>query len=54
MLDEKTRAKLHHHHRDLEALGDYLLDYYAKVVDAAGMTGKAPRRRAAFPLADGL
>ncbi len=38
VLDEKTLAKLHHHHRDLEALGDYLLDYYSKVVEAAGMT----------------
>ena len=40
VLDPKTRALLAHHHRDLEALGDYLLDYYAKAVEAAGMTGK--------------
>ena len=38
VLDRKTRARLDHHHRDLEALGNYLLDYYRKAIDAAGMT----------------
>ena len=40
--DPATLAALaHHHHRDLEALGDYLLDYYTRQVKAARMTGKA-------------
>jgi hypothetical protein len=38
VLDPKTRKKLKHHNRDLEALGDYLLEHYAKVAAAAGMT----------------
>ena len=38
MLDPQTRKRLVHHHRDLEALGDYLLAHYAKVAAAAGMT----------------
>jgi hypothetical protein len=41
VLDEKTRSFLAHHHRDLEALGDYLLKHYAKAIDSAGMAGKA-------------
>src|SRR5262249_16020806 len=39
--DPITRLVVDHHRRDLEALGDYLLDYYARVVAASGMTGKA-------------
>jgi hypothetical protein len=35
---ERARRDLH---RDLDALGDYLLDYYAKVVAKAGLKGKA-------------
>ena len=38
--DEITQARLKHHHRDLEALGDYLLAYYHRAIDAAGQTGK--------------
>ena len=37
VLDPPTRERLVHHHRDLEALGDYLLAQYAKVAAAAGM-----------------
>ena len=36
--DPLTRSRLKHYHRDLEALGDYLLAHYAKVAAAAGMT----------------
>jgi hypothetical protein len=39
--DETTQSLLKHHHRDLEALGDHLLDYYDRQVRAARMTGKA-------------
>jgi hypothetical protein len=39
--DDPTQKALRHHHRDLDALGDYLLDYYADVVDRTGMAGKA-------------
>ena len=35
-------------------LGDYLLDYYAKAAQAAGMDGQGARRRAALPLGDRL
>jgi hypothetical protein len=41
VLDPVTQGELPHLHRDLEALGDYLLGYYAQVVEAAGMKGKA-------------
>jgi hypothetical protein len=40
VLDPQTRKRLKHHHRDLEALGDHLLDHYAKVATAAGMSGE--------------
>ncbi len=40
VLDRKTQARLAHHDRDLEALGDYLLAHYAKVAAEAGMTDK--------------
>jgi hypothetical protein len=39
--DAVTQRLLPHHHRDLEALGDYLLAYYGKTVAAAGMTDQA-------------
>ena len=39
--DAATQRHLRHHERDLEALGDYLLDYYRKVIEKAGLTGKA-------------
>ncbi|HLJ92884.1 MAG TPA: M28 family peptidase [Gemmataceae bacterium] len=39
--DPATQAALCHHHRDLEALGNYLVTYYTQVIAAAGMTGKA-------------
>jgi hypothetical protein len=41
ILDFVTQKKLKHHHRDLEALGDYLLAHYRGVIAAAGMRGKA-------------
>jgi hypothetical protein len=40
ILDSVTQKRLKHHHRDLEALGDYLLAYYRRTVVAAGMRGK--------------
>ena len=43
--DEPTAEALtrlaRQHHRDLEALGDYLIDRYRKVIDSAGMSGHA-------------
>ena len=39
--DPITQASLAHHHRDLDALGDYLLAYYRKLIAKHGMTGKA-------------
>lgn len=39
--DAVTQAMLTYPHRDLDALGDYLLNYYAKVIAKAGMAGKA-------------
>jgi hypothetical protein len=39
--DPVTQALLTHPHRDLEALGDYVLDYYRGVVKQAGMTRTA-------------
>jgi len=41
ILDPVTQRSLKHHHRDLEALGDYLLAYYRRIVAACGMRGKA-------------
>lgn len=41
ILDPVTQKRLKHHHRDLEALGDYLLAYYRRVVAGTGMQGKA-------------
>jgi Peptidase family M28 len=39
--DPVTQGKLKQHHRDLEALGDYLLAYYRRVVATRGMRAKA-------------
>jgi hypothetical protein len=39
--DSDTQARLAHHHRDLEALGDFLLAEHRRAVAAAGMTGRA-------------
>ena len=39
--DPVSQSLLKHHHRDLEALGDYLLDYYRRAIEKAGMSGKA-------------
>jgi hypothetical protein len=39
--DPVTQSLLTYPQRDLDALGDYLLAYYRKVIAAAGMTGKA-------------
>jgi hypothetical protein len=41
ILDAATQKKLIHHQRDLEALGDFLLAYYRRVIDENGMQGKA-------------
>lgn len=41
ILDAATQKKLKHHKRDLEALGDYLLDYYRRVINENGVQGKA-------------
>ncbi len=38
----RSRSRLlQHHHRDLEALGDYLLDYYRRLIEKAGMADEA-------------
>jgi Zn-dependent M28 family amino/carboxypeptidase len=39
--DPATAAALVHHHRDLEALGNYLLAQYRAAIKSAGMAGKA-------------
>jgi hypothetical protein len=39
--DPATQSCLPHKHRDLEALGDYLLDYYHKLIDKHRLSGKA-------------
>jgi hypothetical protein len=39
--DPTTHALLPYHVRHLDALGDYLLAYYAKRIEAAGLAGKA-------------
>ncbi|HEX4144158.1 MAG TPA: M28 family peptidase [Pirellulales bacterium] len=40
VTDAATQAKLVHAGRDLEALGDHLLDYYRKLIARAGMADK--------------
>jgi hypothetical protein len=39
--DAVSQSLLKHHRRDLDALGDYLLEYYRRTIEKAGMTGKA-------------
>ena len=39
--DETTQKALWHHQRDLDALGTYLMGYYARVIRQAGLGGKA-------------
>jgi hypothetical protein len=39
--DPISQSLLRHHHRDLEALGDYLLDYYRRLIEKSKMAGKA-------------
>jgi hypothetical protein len=39
--DPATQEALPHHHRDLEALGNHLVDYYTGVIAKAKMGGKA-------------
>ncbi len=39
--DPETRQHLTHFQRDLEALGDYLIDRHRQAIDKAGMTGLA-------------
>ncbi len=41
VLDEDTKKQLSHHHRDLEKLGDYLIDRHRKAIKEAGMEGLA-------------
>ncbi|HVO65943.1 MAG TPA: M28 family peptidase [Syntrophales bacterium] len=41
ILDPATQRILKHHHRDLDALGDYLLAYYRQIIAACGMQGTA-------------
>src|SRR5919205_1075556 len=41
VLDPRTQQLLVHHHRDLEALGNYLLQYYTRQVARTRMAGKA-------------
>ncbi len=37
VLDEATQKRLTHQHRDLDALGDYILHYYTRLVEKKGM-----------------
>jgi len=39
--DPVSQAALRHHRRDLEALGDYLLDYYRRLIQRHGMMRRA-------------
>ena len=39
--DPATQSRLSHHHRDLEALGDYLLNYYRRTAATGGMADRA-------------
>ncbi|MGE5235655.1 MAG: M28 family peptidase [Acidobacteriota bacterium] len=41
VLDPITQGHLAYHHRDLEALGDYLLGRHREAIAAAGMLGQA-------------
>jgi hypothetical protein len=42
VLDPVTQGMLKHHHRDLEALGDYLIQRHRNAIAAAAMKGAAP------------
>ena len=37
--DAQTQKRLHHHQRDLDHLGDFLIQHHSKSVAAHGMTG---------------
>ena len=39
--DSVSQSLLKHHHRDLGALGDYLLEYYRRTIEKAGMSDRA-------------
>jgi hypothetical protein len=39
--DHPTQRKLTHKHRDLDPLGDYLIDYHSRLIASAGMQGRA-------------
>ena len=58
VLDPVTRAQEPHDRRDLEALGDYLIERHRQAIAAAGMAGKAQcgelpfAWRTDFPFAD--
>jgi hypothetical protein len=41
VLDKVTQTRLQHHHRDLEPLGDYLMQYYDRAISRAGLQGAA-------------
>ncbi len=41
VLDPVTQKTLKHHHRDLEALGNYLLHYYGQAIARAGLEEEA-------------
>jgi hypothetical protein len=41
VLDPKTQAALKHHHRDLDALGDFVIRYYEKLVQKSGLGTRA-------------
>ncbi|HEV2970003.1 MAG TPA: M28 family peptidase [Pirellulales bacterium] len=41
VLDPQTLENLAHDHRDLEALGDHILEYYDRAISEQKMTGKA-------------
>jgi hypothetical protein len=41
VTDPLTQKRLKHHHRDLEPLGDYLLDHYRRLASAKGLERKA-------------
>jgi hypothetical protein len=41
VLDEITQSQVNHNHRDLEALGDYLMSRHRDAIEKVGMKGKA-------------
>jgi hypothetical protein len=49
VLDGPTQAALKHHERDLEPLGEYLLDYYEKLLASEKMTDKVLLGELPFP-----